>query len=364
MRRPDSNSTVVAGEDILIDCIGDGDPPPKTKWTRQGPGFPPEGLILDLPSYKVINGKGLRLTHVHPSQAGLYSCTLTSSIGTVSSLTQLEVHEAPVITVKPRSEASVLFGDSVVLECLATGTPAPALLWMHEKDRTVLLPGDRTDSGLEVTDRGFLKIQSVKSSSTYVCMAVNVVGAAMARSYLIVESSGKKTYLGPRSYDEQSNAPSIQALQVHGISSSSIKVSWRLAPVASLPHNIRHLETEEVDGFYILYRPSVGRPPGFTSITVLHAAATSYVVNRLEPYTPYEFLVVPFYRGLSGQPSALYKALTLEARPVEAPTNLAWYQVNVSSVDILWKPIPQASFRGKPVGYQVGRFQIPIVMFF
>jgi len=63
--------------------------------------------------------------------------------------------------------------------------------------------------------------------------------------------------------------------------------------------------------------------------------------------------VVPFYRGLSGQPSALYKALTLEARPVEAPTQLAWYQVNASSVDILWKPISLESFRGKPVGYQV-----------
>ena len=31
-----------------------------------------------------------------------------------------------------------------------------------------------------------------------------------------------------------------------------------------------------VDGFYILYRPRVGQPPGFTSITVLHAAATRY----------------------------------------------------------------------------------------
>ena len=166
----------------------------------------------------------LRLTHVHPSQAGTYSCALTSSIGSVSSLTQLDVHESPVITVRPRSETVVAFGETVTLECLATGSPTPVLLWMHEKDRTVLLPGDRTDNGLEVSERGFLTIQSVKSSSTYVCVGVNVVGASMARSYLIVESSGKKSYLGPRTYDEQSSAPSIQALQVHGISSSSIKV--------------------------------------------------------------------------------------------------------------------------------------------
>ena len=52
------------------------------------------------------------------------------------------------------------------------------------------------------------------------------------------------------------------------------QVSWRLTPPASQSHHGRHLEAEEVDGFYILYRPSVGRPPGFTSITVLHAAAT------------------------------------------------------------------------------------------
>jgi len=215
---------VVAGEDVLLDCVGDGDPAPKTRWTRVGPGFPPDGLLLDLPSYKVVPGKGLRLTHVHPSQAGTYSCSLTSSIGSVSAVSQLDVHEAPVITVRPRSETVVSFGETVTLECLATGSPPPALLWMHEKDRTVLLPGDRTDSGLEVSERGFLTIQSVKTSSTYVCVAVNVVGAAMARSYLIVESPGKKSYLGPRTYDEQSNAPSIQALQVHGISSSSIKV--------------------------------------------------------------------------------------------------------------------------------------------
>jgi hypothetical protein len=56
--------------------------------TRIGPGFPPDGLALDLPNYKVVPGKGLRLTHVHPSQAGTYSCSLTSSIGVVTALTQ------------------------------------------------------------------------------------------------------------------------------------------------------------------------------------------------------------------------------------------------------------------------------------
>ena len=71
--------------------------------------------------------------------------------------------------------------------------------------------------------------------------------------------------------DGQTLPPSVEIQQVFGASSTSIKVSWRLtaSEVVSI-----------VDGFYILYRSCIGEPPGFTSITVLHAAATSYVVNR------------------------------------------------------------------------------------
>ena len=50
---------------------------------------------------------------------------------------------------------------------------------------------------------------------------------------------------------------------------------------------------------------------GFTSLTVLHAAATSYVVNRLLSYTNYEFVVIPFQRGSPGAASALVEAYTM-----------------------------------------------------
>ena len=127
---------------------------------------------------------------------------------------------------------------------------------------------------------------------------------------------------------ENTNQPaSVHIQNVQGTSSSSIKVSWKLAVASEV-----NIEVNTVDGFYILYRSCIGEPPGFTSITVLHAAATSYVVNRLEPYTPYEFLVIPFHRGLSGKPSALHRAQTLEARPNLAPIQLQWYQVCCISV--------------------------------
>ena len=34
------NTTVRAGEDVMLPCAAHGDPPPKTRWLRVGPGFP------------------------------------------------------------------------------------------------------------------------------------------------------------------------------------------------------------------------------------------------------------------------------------------------------------------------------------
>ena len=131
------------------------------------------------------------------------------------------------------------------------------LLWMRERDRTVLLPGDHTDSGLEVTQRGTLRISNAQISSSYVCLATNIVGSAMTRTNVVVVASkadaeqmhlinnrrknnelrlsgglsSDNDYV-PSSNDQLGNMhryPAIEMLQVYGISSSSIKVAWRLA---------------------------------------------------------------------------------------------------------------------------------------
>lgn len=127
---------------------------------------------------------------------------------------------------------------------------------MQERDRTVLLPGDHTDSGLEVTERGTLRISNAQISSSYVCLATNVVGSAMTRTNVVVVASKKDAeqmhlinhrrknnelrLSGGLNGDNevvQSNTqlgvthryPAIEMLQVYGISSTSIKVAWRLA---------------------------------------------------------------------------------------------------------------------------------------
>ena len=127
---------------------------------------------------------------------------------------------------------------------------------MQERDRTVLLPGDHTDSGLEVTEQGTLQISNAQISSSYVCFATNLVGSTMTRTNVVVVASkadAEQIHLintrrknnelllsggfnGGSSEIVQQNRlshlryhPAIEMLQVYGLSSTSIKVSWRLA---------------------------------------------------------------------------------------------------------------------------------------
>jgi hypothetical protein len=142
------NTTVVAGTDVMLECAANGDPPPKTRWRRIGPGFPPDGVALDLPSFKVMPGKGLHLRHVLPEQDGFYECQAISVVGSNRVVARLTVNKAPVITRRPVKEIVLPLDGDATLECNATGNPKPILLWMRERDRTVLLPGDRTDTGM------------------------------------------------------------------------------------------------------------------------------------------------------------------------------------------------------------------------
>lgn len=128
---------------------------------------------------------------------------------------------------------------------------------MQERDRTVLLPGDHTDSGMEVTERGTLRISNAQISSSYVCLATNIVGSAMTRTNVVVVASkadaeqmhlinnrrknnelrlsgglSSENDYTPSNDDQLGSLhryPAIEMLQVYGIASTSIKVAWRLA---------------------------------------------------------------------------------------------------------------------------------------
>ena len=118
----------------------------------------------------------------YQNKEALFTNPIFSEVFTNRVVVKLNVHEAPRITRRPVKEVVVPLDGSTILECNATGNPKPVLLWMRERDRTVLLPGDRTDTGLEVKADGALSLTNIRATSTYVCLVSNVVGSKVARS--------------------------------------------------------------------------------------------------------------------------------------------------------------------------------------
>ena len=67
-----------------------------------------------------------------------------------------------------------------------------------------------------------------------------------------------------------------------------MKVTWNSA-------------AEYVEGFRIWFRSA--QDEELRSIKVTHSQLSSFVINRLRPFTTYDVFVQPFYRGILGEPS-------------------------------------------------------------
>ena len=173
--------SVVAGDDILIECQASGDPHPDIVWTR-------EDRDIDVAKVKIIHGKGLRIENIHPSDEGVYICTAKNLVGEVSSKAKLTVLEKPVISVQPPNSVQVQKGERVQLDCLVTGEPVPLFYWSKEghNDRA-MFPGNSYDD-ITITKDGSLVIESteVEQSGHYTCSVANEVGSAIARSHVLV----------------------------------------------------------------------------------------------------------------------------------------------------------------------------------
>ena len=95
----------------------------------------------------------------------------------------------PAFVIQPQN-TEVLVGESVTLECSATGHPPPQITWTR---------GDRspvpTDPRVSITPSGGLYIQNVEQedSGEYACFASNTVDSIHATAFIIVQGEA-----GPR----------------------------------------------------------------------------------------------------------------------------------------------------------------------
>lgn len=140
------------------------------RWFKKG-GGPKE--IIPLPSHVRDAGNGtLIFDGVEDSDEGVYMCMATTSDDTINATLRIEVVVKPRFLVKPAGKV-VAEGQEVVLDCSASGEPAPAVHW----SKTKVVNGTEAKRWT-VLENGSLRIENARQSDagSYACTIGNKGG--------------------------------------------------------------------------------------------------------------------------------------------------------------------------------------------
>ncbi|XP_071373120.1 hemicentin-1, partial [Centroberyx affinis] len=155
---------------VTLECEARGVPLPAITWYRNG-----EALLSNRQAQYVERGHYLKIPRAQASDAGQYTCRVTSVAGTAEKSYELDVYLPPTIAggVDGPTERKVVLSKPLSLECEAGGHPPPSLTWL--KDGVPVRDGE----SVRVLQQG-RKIEilsaTVSDSGRYVCVATSIAG--------------------------------------------------------------------------------------------------------------------------------------------------------------------------------------------
>ena len=113
------------------------------------------------------NNSALQISNVRKVDSDVYFCSAVNHLGNVERKTLLVVVSLPGFTVKPPGKVSAVTGDTLTLNCSATGDPKPVISWKRLGAAFPVGRSHRTNEALVVSN---LKEED---AGIYVCVATS-----------------------------------------------------------------------------------------------------------------------------------------------------------------------------------------------
>nr|XP_023677353.1 matrix-remodeling-associated protein 5 [Paramormyrops kingsleyae] len=178
----------VYGENILLHCLSNGNPPPKLSWTL------PSGVVLTRPQrmgrYMVMQNGTLMVQQATVYDRGTYTCRSSNEYGaSLLSVPVMVVAYPPRITSGPSPVTYARFGVAIQLNCMTMGIPKADVIWeLPNKTQIMASSQPRLFGNKYLHPQGSLIIQNPSRSDmgSYKCTAKNVVGSDSKTTYLQV----------------------------------------------------------------------------------------------------------------------------------------------------------------------------------
>ncbi|XP_063416277.1 protein sidekick-2-like [Mytilus trossulus] len=162
----------------------------QTKWYKKG-SQRTEIVANNKYIFNTVYKRVLTIIDPDLSDAGQYECEAVfvsnGQSSTKTSDAYLTVNEAPLITSQIQSQYLRDFGQSIQVDCLATGNPPPTITWYFNAQPVSSVGNIR----LSVTQSGSLKIDNLELSDAgvYQCFASNTAGETKISTWIKVDQS-------------------------------------------------------------------------------------------------------------------------------------------------------------------------------
>ncbi|KAK8776434.1 hypothetical protein V5799_030217 [Amblyomma americanum] len=166
-----AEEVVLAQHPFSLPCDADGDPLPSIAWYH-------EGLPVPRDSLTTVRAGWLHVSAAKRHHAGHYVCEASNVGGAVRIAYNVTVWERPQI-IGPDSPVrlSAVLGESVQLQCSATGTPTPVLSWSND---------GRALEAFNATESVTLEVVREEDAGIYACTAANQAGVTTREMVLTV----------------------------------------------------------------------------------------------------------------------------------------------------------------------------------
>ncbi|NXP11947.1 MXRA5 protein, partial [Thinocorus orbignyianus] len=170
--------SILAEADAFIPCDAVGEPKPFITWTKVSTGALMTANTR-LQRFEVWKNGTLLIRNVQLQDRGQYLCTAQNLHGVDKMIIVLTVvAQQPKILLSRYRDITVYFGDTIAIECQASGTPSPHISWIFP-DRKILQTVTTTENRIMLHENRTLSIKQATFSDrgVYKCVASNAAGA-------------------------------------------------------------------------------------------------------------------------------------------------------------------------------------------
>ncbi|XP_059570531.1 immunoglobulin superfamily DCC subclass member 4 isoform X1 [Alligator mississippiensis] len=312
------NTTVVAGESAVMECMASADPTPFVSWIRQD-GKPISTDVI------VLGRTNLLIPHTQPHHSGVYVCRANKpqTRQFVTAAAELRVLALPSISQAPET-ISRTRASTARFVCKAEGEPAPALHWLKNGEAL------QSNGRVKIQSSGSLVINQIglEDAGYYQCVAENRLGLACATAKLsVIVREGLPS------------AP--KRVSAVSLTSTTVLVSWERPEYHS----------EQIIGFSLHYQKAAGTDNVEYQFAV-NNDTTELQVKDLEPSTNYVFYVVAYSQLGASRTSTPIIVQTLEDVPSAAP-QLSLSSTTPADIRVTWLPLPPELSNGRITKYKI-----------